>query len=318
MSTNTSCGQVEKVAVIGAGTIGASWASVFLSRGLEVRVYDPRDDVEAFVRRYVDQAWPIVTKLKGADPDGRDRLGFCDTVARAVNGVDMVQESGPENLALKRALLEEIGETLPGPAIVASSSSGLLVSEMQAGLGFAERLVLGHPFNPPHLMPLVEVVGGKSTDESVIGRAIAFYRGIGKHPIRLHREVPGHVANRLAAALWREAIHLAAEGVASVADIDAAVREGPGLRWACMGPHLTYHLGGGQGGLRHFIEHLGPAFEQWWAELGEPKLTAETINILCAGVEVETAGRTLASLAVERDQALLAILDARGRTERSR
>ena len=318
MSTNTTRGQVDKVAVIGAGTIGASWAAAFVSRGLEVRVYDPRDDVEAFVRRYVDQAWPIVSRLEGADPNGRDRLTFCDTVAQAVNGADVVQESGPENLPLKRALLKEIGEALSKSAFVASSSSGLLVSAMQAGLGFAERLVLGHPFNPPHLMPLVEVVGGKATDESVISRAIAFYRAINKHPIRLHREVPGHVANRLSAALWREAIHLAAEGVASVADIDAAVREGPGLRWACMGPHLTYHLGGGQGGLRHFIEHLGPAFEQWWAELGEPELTAETIKKLCAGVEAEAAGRTLASLAAERDQALLAILDARGRTERSR
>lgn len=314
MSSKTACEQIEKVAVIGAGTIGASWTAAFLSRGLDVQVYDPRSDVEAFVRQYIDQAWPIVTQLAGADPDGRDRLTFCETVAQAVNGVDMVQESGPENLPLKRALLEEIGEALPPCAFVASSSSGLLVSEMQAGLGFAERLVLSHPFNPPHLMPLVEVVGGKATDESVISRAIAFYRAINKHPIRLHREVPGHVANRLAAALWREAIHLAAEGVASVADIDAAVREGPGLRWACMGPHLTYHLGGGQGGLRHFIEHLGPAFEQWWADLGEPELSAETIKTLCAGVEEETDGRTLASLAAERDQVLLAILAARSRT----
>lgn len=318
MSTDTLSGQVTKAAVIGAGTIGAGWAAAFVSRGLEVNVYDPRDDAEAYVRRYIDQAWPIISKLEGADQDGRDKLTFCDTVAKAVDGVDMVQESGPEDLPLKRALLEQIGGSLPGHAFVASSSSGLLVSEMQAGLGFAERLVLGHPFNPPHLMPLVEVVGGKATDESVINCALAFYRAIGKHPIRLNREVPGHIGNRLAAALWREAVHLAAEGVASVADIDAAVRQGPGLRWACMGPHLTYHLGGGQGGLRHFIEHLGPAFELWWADLGEPKLSAETVKTLCAGVEDEAAGRTLASLAAERDQALLAILETRQRPEPSR
>ena len=318
MTTNTIYGQVKKAAVIGAGTIGASWAAAFASRGLEVNVYDPRDDVETYVRRYIDQAWPIVSRLEGADQDGRDRLTFCDTVAKAVDGVDMVQESGPEDLPLKRALLEQIGGALPAHAFVASSSSGLLVSQMQGGLCFSERLVLGHPFNPPHLMPLVEVVGGKATDESVIARAIEFYHTIGKHPIRLNREVPGHVANRLAAALWREAVYLATEGVASVADIDAAVRQGPGLRWACMGPHLTYHLGGGQGGLRHFIEHLGPAFERWWGDLGEPKLSAETVKTLCAGVEDEADGRTLASLAAERDQTLLSILEARRRSESSR
>jgi 3-hydroxyacyl-CoA dehydrogenase len=172
--------------------------------------------------------------------------------------------------------------------------------------------VIGHPFNPPHLIPLVEVVGGERTAPATIEGALAFYKAIGKRPIHIRREVAGHVANRLQAALWREAVHLVAAGVASVADIDTAISEGPGLRWALMGPHLTFHLAGGSGGMAHFLEQLGPPLESWWEDLGAPQLTPEVRQALTAGVSAEAEGRDIATLAAERDRFLVDLLALKG------
>lgn len=302
---------VTKVAVIGAGTIGASWAAYFLSRGLDVTASDPAPEAEAFARDYVANAWPTLQKLgavvAGAMPE---RLRFERDPKQAVAGAAFVQESGPEREDVKIALFAELDAALPPEAIIASSSSGLLISRIQSKCRHPERCALGHPFNPPHLIPLVEVVGGKETSPQAIERTLAFYRTIGKHPIHIKKEVGGHVANRLQAALWREAVHLVASGVASVADVDAAITYGPGLRWPIYGPHLTFHLAGGVGGMEHFLKHLLVPMQSWWNDLGNPAMTAEVQRRIVEGVAEAAAGRSIAELATRRDRALIAILDA--------
>jgi 3-hydroxyacyl-CoA dehydrogenase len=303
-------GQVRCVAVIGAGTIGASWAAWFLARGLDVVASDPAPAGEAFVRRFVAEAWPALTRLglaTGADPD---RLRFvADPVAAARQG-DVIQESAPERLELKQELLGRIDAAVAADRVIASSTSGFTVSSMQTHMRRPERLVVGHPFNPPHVIPLVEVVGGGRTTEAAVDWAMAFYRATGKHPIRILKEVPGHLANRLQMALWREAVHMIAEGVASVADVDAAIALGPGLRWAIMGPALTFHLAGGEGGMAHFLDHFGGFMAARWRELGNPMLTPELERKLVDGVAEEAAGRSVPALAAERDACLVDILAA--------
>ena len=305
-------GEVRRVAVIGAGTIGASWTAWFLSRGLEVVASDPAPGAPALIRRMVENAWPGLAQLgalPGADP-GNWR--FEPDPVSAVEGADFVQESAPERLDVKQPLLAAIDAVLPADVVIASSTSGLLASQLSATCAHPERVVIGHPFNPPHLIPLVEVVGGAKASPEAVAAAMDFYRAIGKHPIALAKEVPGHLANRLQAALWREAVHLVAEGVATVADVDAAISEGPGLRWALMGPHLTFHLAGGEGGMQHFLNHLLPAMRGWWADLGRPDVDAALGAALVAGVAEEAGGRDVRALAAARDAALLRILAARG------
>lgn len=300
---------IRRVAIVGAGTIGASWAALFLAHGLEVVVSDPAPDAEPLTRERVRAAWPVLAELgrvaAGANPDA---LRFEPDLEAALKDADFVQENAPEREDFKTALFARMDAALPAHAIVASSSSGLIMSRLQSGCARPERFVIGHPFNPPHLIPLVEVVGGKQTSEETIERAIAFYRELGKYPIRLNKEVPGHIANRLQAAVWREAIHLAAENVASVADIDAAVSQGPGLRWALFGPHMTFNLGGGAGGLSHFMDHLLGPVQTWWDDLGAPEVTPELRQRLIAGVNAEAGGRSIAELAQARDADLTALL----------
>ncbi len=307
--------EVSQVAVIGAGTIGASWAATFLSRGLSVRVWDPAPPDatggEAFVRRFVAAAWPALQAL-GAPCASAEAISFHATPGEAVHGVAFVQESAPERMDAKRALFAALEAALAPGAVVASSSSGLMMTDLARDLRTPERFAIGHPFNPPHLIPLVEVVGGTRTAPETIAFCLDFYRGIGKHPIHLRKEAPGHLANRLQAALWREAVHAVAEGVASVADVDAAVAYGPGLRWAMMGPHLTFHLAGGAGGMAHFMEHLGPATEDWWRSLGQPTLTPAVRRAIVDGVAAEVAGQDIRALAERRDALLVALLQTIG------
>lgn len=302
---------VRRVAVIGAGTIGASWAACFLARGLEVVAYDPSPAAPDLLRRMVAQAWPVLERLgavaPGADPA---RWRFEPDPARAAQGADFVQESAPERYEAKRPLLQAVAAALPAEVVIASSTSGLLASRLSEGCAHPERVLIGHPFNPPHLIPLVEVVGPHASP-AAIAAAMAFYRSVGKRPIEIRKEVPGHVANRLQAAMWREAVHLVAEGVASVADVDAAVSEGPGLRWALMGPTLTFHLAGGEGGMAHFLHHLLPAMQGWWDTLGRPEVTPELQQRLVEGVAEEAAGRSVADLARWRDEALVRLIAAR-------
>jgi len=233
---------VSVVAVVGSGVIGASWAGFFLARGLDVIAWDPASGAEKRVRAAVALHWPALERLGLSSGASLDRLRFAASPEQAVANAEFVQESGPERLDVKAELFRRLDTAAPPTVVLASSSSGLLPSGIQARCEHPERVVVGHPFNPPHLVPLVEVVGGRRTDPAVINRAIAFYAALGKRPIRLDRELPGHVANRLQAALWREAFHLIDRGVASVADIDAAIAHGPRLRWGLLGPFLNLHL----------------------------------------------------------------------------
>jgi len=302
---------IRQVAVIGAGTIGASWAAYFLSRGLAVRAWDPSPGAPDLMRRMVEGAWPILMRLGGRQDADPDAWSFEAEPAAAVEGADFVQESAPERLPIKQELLARLDAALPADVVIASSTSGLLASQISAQCVHPERVVIGHPFNPPHLIPLVEVVGGAQGSPESVAAAMEFYRAIGKHPIEIRKEVPGHLANRLQAALWREAVHLVAEGVASVADVDAAISEGPGLRWALMGSHTTFHLAGGEGGIAHFLHHLMPAVTSWWDDLGQPRVDELVQAMLTQGVEAATGGATTADLARRRDAALVRLLEAR-------
>lgn len=278
-------------------------------------VNDPAPGAEQRVRDYVARAWPIVEKLGLAAGASRDRLRFSADLTDALAGADFIQENGPEREDLKVALFAKLDALVPADVIIASSTSGLTMSVLQAQCRHPERCVIGHPFNPPHLIPLVEVVGGKATSPETVIRARDFYTRMGKKAIVLHREVPGHAANRLQAALWREVVHLVDEGVLSVADADDAVSYGPGLRWGLMGPNLIFHLGGGQGGMEHFLAHLSGPFSRWWDDLGSPVLTPELKARLVAGVNEEAAGRSIAELERQRDTLLLGLLALRKRVE---
>ena len=301
--------------MIGAGTIGASWAAYFLARGFAVGAYDPAPNGEAFARRFIDNAWPTLEKLNAVRPDAdRKRFEFFKDPAAAAKGAEFVQESGPEREDLKIELFATLDAALPPETVIATSSSGLLISRVSATCKHPQRCVIGHPFNPPHLIPLVEVVGGAKTSPEAITKAMKFYRDIGKHPIHIRKEVRGHVANRLQAALWREAVHLVAEGVVSVADADAAIAYGPGLRWALMGPHLTFHMAGGEGGMAHFMEHIGPALQGWMDDLGQTRLTPKAQKAIIDGVTEEAAGRSMADLQRWRDRKLIEILKVSGET----
>ena len=302
---------IQRVAVIGTGLIGASWASVFLARGLDVTAYDPAPNAEAALRQTIDLHWPTLQHLGMAQDASRDRLTVCATAAKAVEHAQFVQENGPERLDFKRTLFAEMDAAAPADTVLASSSSTIMVSEFQDACAHPERVLLGHPFNPPHLIPLVEVAGGRLTGESTIDAALAFYDACGKHPIRLLKEVRGHVANRLQAALWQEAFHLMQAGVASVADIDAAISHGPGLRWALLGPFLNLHLTGGPGGMRHTLAHLGPPVEAMWRDLGQVTLTPEINAALIAGVDKELEGRDMTATVQDRDRLLVGLLQAK-------
>ena len=299
--------EYQKTAVIGAGVIGASWAALFLASGRDVAVHDPMPGTEADVRRYIDEAWPTLLELGLATKGRRGALSFHASAAEAVAVADFVQESVPERIAIKHALYAEIEPALRPGAIVASSASGLTLGEMQAGWTDPSPFVLGHPFNPPHLIPLVEVMGNDRTRPSAVTGAEEFYRLVGKVTIRVNREVPGHVANRLQAAIWREAIHLVKTGVASVEDVDKAVWAGPGLRWAAMGPTMLFHLGAGEGGLAAFCERYTDSFNRWWDDLGVLHLDPALAADLAAGVQAETGNRSPAQLSRQRDALITAM-----------
>jgi 3-hydroxyacyl-CoA dehydrogenase len=304
--------QIKRVAVIGTGVIGASWTALFLAKGLSVTATDVAPGAEGRLRQYVDEAWPALKSLGLAPGASRSNLKFMADLAQAVGGAELVQENGPERIDFKMNLYGQLDGLLPPTAIIASSSSGLTMSEIQSGCpAHPERCVIGHPFNPPHLIPLVEIVGGKKTSDDTIRRATDFYTALGKRTIRLHKEVPGHVANRLQAALWREIVHLIAEGVVNVADADTAVCWGPGLRWGVMGPTLLFHLGGGQGGIEHFFDQFTGPMTAWWKVLGNPELTAEVRKTVVAGVLQEAGTRSLDALASQRDEVLLGLLKLR-------
>ncbi|WP_321812910.1 3-hydroxyacyl-CoA dehydrogenase NAD-binding domain-containing protein [Burkholderia sp. BCC1985] len=304
--------EIKRVAIIGTGVIGASWATLFLAKGLDVVATDIAPDAEPKLRAFIDAAWPALEQFGLAPNASRERLQFTANLDEAVTGSDFVQENGPERIDFKKDLYKHLDAILAPDAIIASSSSGLTMSEIQSACELhPERCVIGHPFNPPHLIPLVEIVGGAKTSRETIERATAFYTGLGKKTIQLNKEVPGHVANRLQAALWREIVHLISEDVVSVEDADTAVCWGPGLRWGIMGPNMLFHLGGGQGGIEHFFDQFTGPMTAWWNVLGSPKITPELRQKVIAGVHEEVAGKSIDQLAARRDEVLLGLLALR-------
>ena len=303
---------IKRVAVIGTGVIGASWTALFLAKGLEVTATDVAPGAEERLRQFVSDAWPALVELGAATSSVPGRFRFSNDLKSAVEGAQLVQENGPERIDFKKTLYGQLDSWLPPTAIIASSSSGLTMSEIQSGCPkHPERCVIGHPFNPPHLIPLVELVGGAKTSEETIRRVTDFYTALGKRTIRLHKEVPGHVANRLQAALWREIAYLISEGVVSVGDADTAVSWGPGLRWGVMGPTLLFHLGGGQGGIGHFFDQFTGPMTAWWKVLGNPEITPQLRQVVTAGVLDEAGKRSVDALAAERDRVLLGLLKLR-------
>lgn len=302
--------EFKQTAVLGAGVIGASWTALFLASGRDVAVHDIAPATEKNVRDYIDRAWPTLESLGLVKDGSPDRVRFCGSAAEAVEGASFVQENVPERIAIKHALYAEIEPSLSADAVVATSASGLTLSEMQEGWKDPGRLVLGHPFNPPHLIPLVEVMGNEHTADGVVEAAERFYEAVGKVTIRVNREVPGHVANRLQAAVWREAIHLVKSGVASVEDVDKAMWAGPGLRWAAMGPTMLFHLGAGEGGLAAFCERYTDSFNRWWDDLGVLHLDPSIAETLVVGVTQEANGQSPADLSAQRDALIASIQKA--------
>jgi len=301
---------MRTAAVLGAGTIGLSWAALFASRGLQVRVQDPRSDLQEQLDGALAQLAPLLGEGLG------DRVSVAADLEAAVDGVDVVQENGPERLDLKQELWARVEAAAPADALLLSSTSGLMPSDMAARMQEPGRLLVGHPFNPPHVVPLVEVVPGARTPPEAAQAAADFYRSLGKVPVVLRKEVGGFVANRLQSALFRESIHLVLEGVVTPEELDRVVTESVGVRWATAGPFESYHLGGGPGGLRHLLEHLGPGMARRWEDLGRPELTPELVDRVSTDTEARFADAPYDVRTADRDRVQLAVLAAREQARR--
>jgi carnitine 3-dehydrogenase len=302
---------IRRVAIVGTGVIGASWAAQYLARGLDVVATDPAPNAEANLRKYVDEAWGTLTSIGLSAGASRDRLSFTTNMKEALSKADFVQENGPERPDFKIKLFADMDDATPPDSIIASSSSSLTMSVIQSQCKRPERCLIGHPFNPPHIIPLVEVVAGAKTSPDAIQRALAFYAEIGKKPILLKKELPGHVANRLQIALYKEILYLLEQDVLSVADADAAVSWGPGLRWGIMGPNLQFHLGGGAGGMKHFFEGVFTGLLPMFKTLGNPNITPELKAKVTEGVLQEAGDRSVEQLAQDENEKLVALLRLR-------
>jgi len=307
----TSNKPIRRIAIVGTGVIGASWAAYYVARGFDVVATDPAPSAEANLRKYVDDAWPALAKAGLADGASRDRLTFTASMSGALAKADLVQENAPERPEFKVKLFAEMDAVAPTESIIASSSSGITMDVMQSKCKHPERCVIGHPFNPPHIIPLVEVVGGEKTSDEVIERAMSFYASIGKKPIRLRKALPGHAANRLQAALYKEMLYLIQDGVLSVADADIAVSYGPGLRWGVMGQSLQWHLGGGAGGIHHFMDHLMDPLVGMMKDLKMPDVTAALKQTVIDSVVTEANGHSVEQLAEAENDVLLGLLALR-------
>ena len=294
--------------VAGTGVIGAGWAARALARGLDVIAWDPAPGAEDTLRAHIDNAWPALTKIGLSPGADRARLAFTTDLESLCRRADFIQESAPENEDLKRDLHARLTAAAPAEVIVASSSSGLLPSRIQAGSRHPGRVLIGHPFNPVYILPLVEVLGGKLTDERCIEDAKRIYRSLGMHPLHVRTEVEGYISDRLQEALWREALHMVADGVATTGEIDDAIIYGPGLRWAFMGTCLTFHLAGGEAGMRHMLAQFGPALKLPWTKLEAPELTDALIDRLVEGTRAQADGRSIAELERVRDECLIGIM----------
>src|ERR1700719_2178280 len=302
---------IWRIAIVGTGVIGASWAAEFLARGFDVVATDPAPKAEANLREYIDEAWKDLTSIGLGKGASRDRLSFTTNMKEALSEADLVQENAPERPDFKMKLYAEMDEVVPVDSLLASSSSGITPSVIQSQCKHPERVVIGHPFNPPHIIPLVEVVGGSKTSPAAIQQAISFYASIGKKPIHLKKELPGHVANRFQAALYREMLYIIEQGILSVEDTDACVSFGPGLRWGVMGQSLQWHLGGGEGGIKHFMDHLMEPLAGMMKVLGTPNITPELKQKVVEGVMREAGNRSVDELAQAENEVIIGALRLR-------
>lgn len=299
----------ESIACIGMGVIGCGWASHFSGQGIKVHAWDPDSKSEDLFKRTVEQAWPSMEKLGLANGASPDLVVFHKKIEEAVENCSLVQESSPERLELKQELLSTIDKACSTDCVIASSTSGYLVSDLALNCSVApERVLVGHPFNPVYLLPLVELVAGPQTSVSAMDRAEDIYSNSGKTVLRLEKEIDGFIADRLQEAMWREALHMVANGEATVEQLDLSITAGPGLRWALMGPMLTFHLAGGEGGMAHMLDHFGPSLQSPWTRLKAPELTEHLRNAVVDGCSEEAAGRSVADLVIERDKGLTAII----------
>ena len=300
---------VKSVACIGMGVIGCGWASHFSAQGIQVHAWDPDSKSEELFKRTIEQAWPSMEKLGLASAASPDLVVFHKNIETAVENCSLVQESSPERLELKQKLLSTIDKACDTDCVIASSTSGYLVSDLALHCSVApERIVVGHPFNPVYLLPLVELVAGPQTSSATMDRAEEIYSNSGKTVLRLEKEIDGFIADRLQEAMWREALHMVANGEATVEQLDLSITAGPGLRWALMGPMLTFHLAGGEGGMAHMLDHFGPSLQSPWTRLKAPKLTESLRNAVVDGCSEEADGRSVADLVLERDKGLTAII----------
>jgi len=300
--------QVRRVGLVGAGVIGGGWALHYLRMGFDVDIYDPGPRAREGIAAMLAEIWPLMERIgvrQGASPD---RITFHADLADAVADADVVQENTPENGPSKRGVIAEIDRATRPDVIIASSTSGFAMTMLQADCRNPERCVVGHPFNPPYLIPLVEVVGGERTDPAAVDWLATFYAAVGKRPLRLTRELPGFVGNRLQEAMWREALHMVAAGEATVEEIDEAIAYGPGLRWALMGPCLTFHLAGGSAGMEYMLDHFGAALLEPWTRLQAPPLTADLRERMVEGCLRQAGGRSVAELERWRDEFLAELL----------
>lgn len=300
---------IRTLGLIGGGVIGSGWAARALAHGLEVVAYDPAPAGEEALRAAIENAWPALERRGLAAGADRDRLRFVDSAAKVAAVADFIQENAPEREALKRALLAEIDAAAPAHVVIASSSSGLLPTRIQADCHHPERVVIGHPFNPVYLLPLVEIVPGERTASATMDAAATFYRSIGMRPLRVRKEIEGYLSDRLQEALWREALHLVAEGIATTEELDDAIVYGPGLRYAFMGTCLTFHLAGGEGGMAHMLDQFGPALKLPWTKLVAPELTRELRDRMVEGTGAQADGWAVKELERWRDECLIRLLE---------
>ena len=298
---------IKTFAALGSGVIGSGWVARALANGLDVVAWDPAPGAEAQLRARIAKCWGALEQqgLKaGASPS---RLRFVATIEDCVAEADFIQESAPETLSLKMDLHARVSAAARPDVLIGSSTSGLLPSEFYAQAKHPERCVVGHPFNPVYLLPLVEVVGGDKTSPDAIQAAMAFYQSLGMKPLHVRKEIPGFIADRLLEAMWRESLHLVNDGIATTGEIDDAIRYGAGLRWSFMGSFLIYTLAGGDAGMRHFMAQFGPALKLPWTKLEAPELTYGLIDQVVDGTAVQLGKHSIADLERYRDDCLLAV-----------
>ncbi|MBL6687428.1 MAG: L-carnitine dehydrogenase [Pseudomonadales bacterium] len=299
---------MQTIAIIGTGVIGTGWAIRCLAHGIRVNAWDPAPDFQARLNKDVRRLWPLLQQQGLTQTPEPAEIHCHEALSTACQGVDFVQESAPEDLLIKQSLHREIDAATDPETPVASSSSGLLPTEIQAVYQHPGRCLIGHPFNPVYLLPLVEVVGGQLTHSTTLETATKFYEQLSMKPLRVRNEIEGYLSDRLQEALWREALHLVNDGIATTEELDNAITYGPGLRWAFMGTCLTFHLAGGKQGMRHMLEQFGPALKLPWTKLEAPELSDTLIERMVSGTQAQAGSRSIEELESLRDNCLIELM----------